>query len=162
MAKNPLPFWLLGGIGIDDVWLAGPALVGALLEAGLRNGVDVRVETPATQLVTDESGVRGIVVRADGVERTVRATRGVLLASGGFESSTEVSTTYLGAPLGVQVSPTGHDGIAVQLAQKLGADLTGMEDAWWMPGVQLPGEELEGRPLARVFLGERRCRTASW
>lgn len=39
MAKNPLPFWLLGGIGIDDVWLAGPALVGALLEACLRNGV---------------------------------------------------------------------------------------------------------------------------
>ena len=24
-----------------------------------------------------------------------------------------------------------------------------------MPGVQLPGEELEGRPLSRVFLGER-------
>nr|WP_271213837.1 FAD-dependent oxidoreductase [Rhodococcus wratislaviensis]GLK41107.1 3-oxosteroid 1-dehydrogenase [Rhodococcus wratislaviensis] len=155
MAKNPLPFWLLGGIGTDDVWLAGPALIGALLEAGLRNGVDVRVETPATRLVTDESGVRGIVVQADGVEHTVRATKGVLLASGGFESSTETTTTYLDAPFGVQVSPTGHDGIAVQLAQEVGADLTGMEDAWWMPGVQLPGEELEGRPLARVFLGER-------
>ncbi|MEE2031689.1 FAD-dependent oxidoreductase [Rhodococcus chondri] len=155
MAKNPLPFWLLGGIGIDDVWLAGPALIGALLEAGLRNGVDVRVEAPATRLVTDESGVRGIVVQADGVEHTVRATRGVLLASGGFESSPEVTTTYLGAPFDVQVSPKGHDGIAVQLAQEVGADLTGMEDAWWMPGVQLPGEELEGRPLSRVFLGER-------
>ncbi len=155
MAKNPLPFWLLGGIGIDDVWLAGPALIGALLEAGLRNGVDVRVETPATRLVTDESGVRGIVVRAAGAEHTVRATRGVLLASGGFESSTEITTTYLDAPFGVQVSPQGHDGIAVQLAQEVGADLTGMEDAWWMPGVQLPGEELEGRPLSRVFLGER-------
>ncbi|UZG59836.1 FAD-dependent oxidoreductase [Rhodococcus opacus] len=155
MAKNPLPFWLLGGIGIDDVWLAGPALIGALLEASLCNGVDVRVETPATRLVTDESGVHGIVVQADGVEHTVRTTRGVLLASGGFESSPEITTTYLDAPFGVQVSPTGHDGIAVQLAQEVGADLTGMEDAWWMPGVQLPGEELEGRPLARVFLGER-------
>jgi len=76
MAKNPLPFWLLGGIGIDNVWLAGPALVGALLEAGLRKGVDVRVETPATRLVTDESGVRGVVVaskqagsRYEGVRR---------------------------------------------------------------------------------------------
>ena len=99
--------------------------------------------------------MRGVVVRADGVEHTVRATKGVLLASGGFESSTEVTTTYLDAPFGVQVSPKGHDGIAVQLAQEVGADLTGMEDAWWMPGVQLPGEELEGRPLSRVFLGER-------
>lgn len=155
MARNPLPLWLLGGIGIDDVWLAGPALVGALLEAGLRNGVDVRVKAPATRLVTDESGVHGVVVRADGDEHTVRAARGVLLASGRFESSDELTTTHLGAPFGVQVSPAGHDGIAVQLAEEVGADLTGMEDAWWMPGVQLPGEELEGRPLSRVFLGER-------
>jgi hypothetical protein len=155
MAKNPLPFWLLGGIGTKDVWLAGPALVGALLEAGLRSGVDVRVEAPAVRLVTDKHGVQGVVVRSDGVEHTVRTTKGVLLASGGFESSADVTTTYLGAPFGVQVSPEGHDGIAVQLAREVGADLTGIEDAWWMPGVQLPGEELEGRPLSRVFLGER-------
>ncbi|HEY0644625.1 MAG TPA: FAD-dependent oxidoreductase [Nocardioides sp.] len=155
MAKNPLPFWLLGGMGIDQAWLAGPALVGALLEAGLRNGVDVRVEAPAVRLVTDESGVRGVVVRAGGVEHTIHASHGVVLASGGFESSSELTSTHLDAPFGVQVSPSGHDGIAVQRAEAVGADLTGMEDAWWMPGVQLPGEELEGRPLSRVFLGER-------
>ncbi|WAL44364.1 FAD-dependent oxidoreductase [Rhodococcus pyridinivorans] len=155
MAKNPLPFWLLGGIGIDEIWLAGPALIGALLEANLRNGVDVRVEAPATRLVIEDSKVTGVVVKAGGVEHTVRTTQGVLLASGGYESSPELTTTHLGAPFGVQVSPKGHDGIAVQLAEDVGADLTGMEDAWWMPGVQLPGEELEGRPLSRVFLGER-------
>ena len=155
MAKNPLPFWLLGGMGIDQAWLAGPALVGALLEAGLRNGVDVRVEAPAVRLVTDGPAVRGVVVRADGAEHTVLATGGVLLASGGFESSTELTTAHLDGPFGVQVSPAGHEGIAVQLAHEVGADLTGMQDAWWMPGVQLPGEELEGRPLSRVFLGER-------
>src|SRR3954453_2976177 len=87
MAKNPLPFWLLGGIGVKDVWLAGPALVGALLEAALRNRVDVRVEAPGGRLPTDEAGVRGVVVRADDVEYEVRARRGVVLASGGFESS---------------------------------------------------------------------------
>ena len=43
----------------------------------------------------------------------------------------------------MQVSPDGHNGIAVQLAEEVGADLTGMQDAWWMPGVQLPGEELK-------------------
>jgi 3-oxosteroid 1-dehydrogenase len=155
MAKNPLPFWMLGGMGIDEAWLAGPALVGALLEASLRNGVDVRVQAPAVRLVTDGSGVRGLVVKSDGVEHTVRATKGVVLASGGFESSSELTTAHLDAPFYTQVSPAGHDGIAVQLAQEIGADLTGMQDAWWMPGVQLPGEELEGRPLSRVFLGER-------
>src|SRR4051794_14416161 len=91
MAKNPLPFWLLGGIGIDDVWLAGPALVGALLEAALRSGVEVRVQAPATRLIIEQSTVRGVVVEVDGVEHSVRATKGVLLASGGFESSTELT-----------------------------------------------------------------------
>lgn len=162
MAKNPLPFWLLGGIGIDDVWLAGPALVGALLEACLRNGVDVRVEAPATRLVIEGSEVRGIVVQAGGTDHTVRTSRGVLLASGGFESSNELTETYLNAPFDVQVSPKGHDGIAVQLAKEVGADLTGMEDAWWMPGVQLPGEELEGRPRAGSSSVSVPCRTASW
>lgn len=155
MAKNPLPFWMLGGIGIDEVWLAGPALVGALLEGSLRLGVDVRVSAPAVELVTDDSGVTGVVVEVGGVKHTVRASKGVLLASGGYESSDEVTKKYLDAPFGTQVSPRGHNGIAIQLAQEVGADLTGMDDAWWMPGVQLPGEELEGQPLSRVFLGER-------
>lgn len=155
MAKNPLPFWLLGGMGIDQAWLAGPALVGALLEAGLRAGVEVRVEAPAVRLLVGEGGVQGVVVHADGTDHTVRAARGVVLASGGFESSTQLAAAHLHGPFGTQVSPAGHDGIAVQLAEEIGADLTGMQDAWWMPGVQLPGEELEGRPLSRVFLGER-------
>lgn len=30
-----------------------------------------------------------------------------------------------------------------------------MESAWWMPGVQLPGETLDGVPFARLLLGER-------
>lgn len=155
MAKNPLPFWMLGGIGIDEVWLAGPALVGALLEGGLRHGVDVRVSAPAVRLLTDDSAVTGVVVESGGIEHTVRAAKGVLLASGGYESSDAVADKYLDAPFGTQVSPRGHDGVAIQLADEVGADLTGMKDAWWMPGVQLPGEELEGAPLSRVFLGER-------
>lgn len=155
MAKNPLPFWMLAGLSPDDVWMAGPALIGALLDASLREGVDVRVEAPAVRLVTGEAGVSGVVVHADGEDRTIRATRGVLLTTGGYETNDKLVDEHLGEPFGVQVSPHGHDGIAVQLAEEIGAQLTGMEDAWWMPGVLLPGEELEGRPLARVFLGER-------
>lgn len=156
MAKNPLPFWMVGGLDPKDVWMAGPALIGALLDGSLRAGVDVRVQAPAVRLVTEDRAVRGVVVRDDaGNERTVRAARGVLLTTGGFETSDELTEKHLGGQFGVQVSPHGHDGIAVQLAEEIGAELTGMEDAWWMPGVLLPGEELEGRPLARVFLGER-------
>jgi len=155
MAKNPMPFWLLGGISSDDVWIAGPALVGALLEANLRNGVDVRIEAPASSLITEDSRVTGVIVEHHGVEHAVQTTRGVLIASGGFETADELTTKYLGAPLGTYVSPRGHNGIAVQLSEEIGAELTSMEDAWWMPGVEVPGETLDGKPLSRLLLGER-------
>ncbi|GAA4476753.1 FAD-dependent oxidoreductase [Enteractinococcus fodinae] len=155
MAKNPMPFWLLGGVSSDDVWIAGPALVGALLEANLRNGVDVRVSAPATGLITEGSRVTGLTVEHDGKEHSVRTTRGVLIASGGFESAEDKTTQHLGAPMGTHVSPRGHNGIALQLADEIGAELTSMEDAWWMPGVQIPGETLDGKPLSRLLLGER-------
>lgn len=155
MAKNPMPFWLLGGVSSDDVWIAGPALVGALLEANLRNGVDVRVSAPATGLLTEGSRVTGLTVEHEGKEHEVRTTRGVLIASGGFESAEDKTTRHLGAPMGTHVSPRGHNGIALQLSEEIGAELTSMDDAWWMPGVQLPGETLDGKPLSRLLLGER-------
>ncbi|WP_314034871.1 FAD-dependent oxidoreductase [Dietzia sp. CH92] len=160
MAKNPMPFWALAGLKTDASWMAGPALVGALLEAALVAGVEVRVQAPAERLVIEDGAVTGLVVRdATAVdvtaEHTVRATNGVIIASGGFETSDELATEYLDGPLGVHVSPKGHHGIAVQLAEEVGAELTTMDAAWWMPGVQIPGETLDGVPFARLLLGER-------
>jgi hypothetical protein len=130
-------------------------MAGAFLEACLRNGVDIRVSAPAVRLVTNESGVGGVVVQADGVERTVRATKGVVLASGGFEGSADVANSYLGAPFSAQVSPQGHEGVAVHMAQEVKADLSAMGEAWWMPAVQVPGETMDDRPISRLVQGER-------
>ncbi|UVE96012.1 FAD-dependent oxidoreductase [Dietzia sp. B32] len=155
MAKNPMPFWALAGLTTDASWMAGPALVGALLEAGLVAGVEVRVQAPAERLLIENGAVTGLVISADGTEHTVRANNGVIIASGGFETSDELATEYLDGPLGTHVSPKGHNGIAVQLAKEVGAELTTMDAAWWMPGVQIPGETLDGVPFARLLLGER-------
>ena len=155
MAKNPMPFWALAGLKKESSWMAGPALVGALLEAALDAGVDVRVEAPAERLLVENGTVTGLVVSSGDGEHTVRATHGVIIASGGFETSDELAAEYLDGPLGTHVSPKGHKGIAVQLAEEVGAKLTSMNAAWWMPGVQLPGETLDGVPFARLLLGER-------
>ncbi|GAA1638142.1 FAD-dependent oxidoreductase [Georgenia ruanii] len=153
MARNPLPLWVINKI--QGVWLAGYAMIGALLEGCLRRGVDVRVEARAVRLLAGEHGVTGVVVRAGGEERTVRASQGVVLASGGFEDSEELTSKYLGAPFPVQVSPRGHHGDAVRMAQEAGADLVAIDQAWWMPGIQVPGEEMDGAPISRLVQGER-------
>lgn len=155
MARNPLPLWMLNGI--KGSWLAGYALIGALLEGCLRKGVQVRTQARATQLLTDDHGISGVVVRGgkDQQEQVVHVAKGVVLATGGFEGADDLTSKHLGAPFSVQVSPKGHHGDAVRMVEEVGADLVAIDQAWWMPGIQVPGEEMEGRPISRLVQGER-------
>jgi 3-oxosteroid 1-dehydrogenase len=153
MARNPLPLWLMNGI--QSVWLGGYALIGAYLEALLANGVDIRTETRVKRLLHDVDGVTGVEVDTAKGAVHVRARRGVILASGGFESSQDLTSKYLGGEFPTQVSVKGHDGDAVQMVTEVGADLVGMDQAWWMPGIAVPGEELDGTPISRLVQGER-------
>lgn len=153
MARNPLPLWAINGI--QGVWMGGYAMIGAFLQACLRTGVEVRTAARAARLLADESGVTGVVVETGGREHSVHASKGVILASGGFEGSDDLTSKYLGAPFSVQVSPKGHHGDAVRMVEEVGADIVAIDQAWWMPGIQLPGEEMEGKPISRLVQGER-------
>lgn len=63
----------------------GTALTGRLMKSADDLGVDIRVSTPAKRLLTDESGkVSGAVVGSPAGEVRVNASRGVVLAAGGF------------------------------------------------------------------------------
>jgi succinate dehydrogenase/fumarate reductase flavoprotein subunit len=63
----------------------GTALVGMMLRSALDLGVEIRVKTSATSLQTDDDG-RVVGVRLEGPDGaySVTATRGVVLATGGF------------------------------------------------------------------------------
>lgn len=63
----------------------GTALVGRLLRSALDAGVEIRVNTAATALATDDAGaVTGVRLQGPGGAYTVTARRGVVLATGGF------------------------------------------------------------------------------
>src|SRR5207247_6721311 len=65
-------------------------------QAAARAGIDVRFETKATRLVTDERGaVTGVVVRTPAGTETIPASA-VVLAAGGFEANPEMRSRYLG------------------------------------------------------------------
>lgn len=153
MARNPLPLWLMNGI--QRVWLGGYALIGALLEGALDLGVEIRTETRVTRLLHGSTGVTGVEIDTPEGTTTVSARCGVILASGGFEDSADLTSKHLGGEFPIQVSVKGHDGDAVRMVTEVGADLVGMDQAWWMPGIQVPGEELEGTPISRLVQGER-------
>ncbi len=132
----------------------GQALVAGLLEACVTRGIEPRLEARAVELVADGGSVRGVVVEAEG-RRTVVGAGAVVLASGGFEWNEAVRTRFLPGPLTHPHSPPASDGDGLAMAMAVGADLGNMNEAWWYPASSLPGEEYDGRPLAR-FVGIER------
>ncbi|QRM33180.1 FAD-dependent oxidoreductase [Microvirga sp. VF16] len=67
----------------------GLALVGRLLRSAADLGVDLRESSPAIRLIYESGSVRGAVLRTRQGEVEVRASRGVVLAAGGFPHDPE-------------------------------------------------------------------------
>jgi 3-oxosteroid 1-dehydrogenase len=124
----------------------GRALIGPL-RIGLRDaGVPVHLNTALTDLYVEDGVVRGIYVRdAKGPEsdepQLIRARRGVILACGGFEHNEQMRVKYQRAPITTEwtVGAKANTGDGILAAEKLGAGLELMEDAWWGPTVPLVG-----------------------
>ena len=62
----------------------GAALIARLMKSADKLGVELCVSSPALRLLTEAGSVRGAVARDNGGEFTIRARRGVVLATGGF------------------------------------------------------------------------------
>ncbi|QDQ99375.1 3-oxosteroid 1-dehydrogenase [Tomitella fengzijianii] len=120
----------------------GQALMAGIRGGLLQAGVPILLSTELTDLVTEGDKVTGVEVRkADGTEETIGARLGVILASGGFEHNAEMRQKYQRAPIGADwtVGAKANTGAGIEAAERLGADLGFMEDAWWGPSMPLTG-----------------------
>jgi len=120
--------------------------LGQALAAGLRagltaSGVPVWLDTPMTGLAAADGRVTGVHVLLGGEPKTIRARRGVLIASGGFERNEEMRHRYQRSPIGTgwTTGATGNTGDGIVAGQGLGAAVGLMDDAWWGPAIPLPG-----------------------
>ena len=138
-----------------DYCVAGTALIAGLLKGLLDLGVVPRTDTRAIELLTDPLGITGVRISQDDNDFTVRAGRGVVLATGGFEWDRKLVEAYLRGPMRGPVSPPNNTGDGLRMAMALGADLANMGEAWWVPIVQLPGDTFAGQPRSRSVRLER-------
>ena len=120
--------------------------MGQALAAGLRAGLDkagvpVWLSTPMTGLELADGKVTGVRVLRDGEPVVIRARRGVLLASGGFERNAELRQRYQRAPIGADwtVGSPGNTGEGILAGEAAGGVLELMDDAWWGPSLPLTG-----------------------
>ncbi len=119
----------------------GQALA-AGMRAGLsRAGVPVWLETPLTGLVITEGKVTGVQATKDGQPVVIKARRGVLIATGGFERNAQMRAEYQRQPIGIEwtVGSPGNTGDGILAGQEAGAGLDLMDDAWWGPSIPLTG-----------------------
>ena len=85
--------------------------------------------------------VRNTATPENPESRLIRARRGVILACGGFEHNEQMRVKYQRAPISTEwtVGAAANTGDGIEAAEKLGAALDLMEDAWWGPTVPLVG-----------------------
>lgn len=116
----------------------GGGLVGMLINGCQQAGVTMQLNSPAVDLIMERGAVKGVLVDEPEGRRAVRAHRGVILATGGFEWSLELRRAFLRGPIQQPASIPSNTGDGLRLAMKVGAALQNMREAWWIPITLLP------------------------
>ncbi|WP_137149688.1 FAD-dependent oxidoreductase [Mycolicibacterium sp. CR10] len=139
----------------SDFCVAGTALIAGLLKGLLDAGVQPHTGARAVELIADPLGITGVRIQQGDSDFRVRARRGVVLATGGFEWDARLVEAYLRGPMRGAVSPPNNTGDGLRMAMAHGADLANMGEAWWVPVVQIPGDTYQGHPRSRSVRLER-------
>lgn len=116
--------------------LLGNAIAGRLFKSGIDAGLDMRLNTGARELVTENGRVTGLIAEQGGKRTTLRARRGVVLATGGFAASEKWrGMQFPHAALHSSLSPEGNTGDGMDMAMAIGATLAEGNDnnAFWSP-----------------------------
>ncbi|MER7536687.1 FAD-dependent oxidoreductase [Streptomyces sp. NPDC097704] len=126
----------------------GEALIARMRHSLDALGADLWLSAPLTGLVEEDGRVTGVRITRNGRELTVRATGGVVLASGGFSHDQKLREKHLPGPTSTEWSSAsdGQTGDALEPAMALGAATDLMDRVWGAPSVVPP----EGRPFFLV------------
>ncbi len=110
----------------------GQALIGALLKGILDRNIPIHFEHRARKLCKDGSRVTGVIAEKASGDVYIRARKGVVIATGGFEWNKELVQTFLRGPMTAPTSVPENTGDGLIMAMQAGARLGNMSNAWWM------------------------------
>jgi 3-oxosteroid 1-dehydrogenase len=120
--------------------------MGAALAIGLRRGlmdagVPVLYEHELTELIIEDGRAVGVRVSTPDGPAELRARRGVILGSGGFEHNQELRDKWQPAPQNVEWSTgaASNTGAGLLAGIAAGAETDLLDEAWWGPTIMLPG-----------------------
>ncbi|WP_439134199.1 FAD-dependent oxidoreductase [Pseudomaricurvus sp.] len=119
---------------------AGQALQGRLLQALLERGVDLRTESPVTELLVTDGAVTGVLTEKDGQPWRIQTRLGVLVAAGGFAHNQSMRDQYIPSTSDMWTSAAPTDtGEMIQEMMRHGAAVAQMDEMVGNPCTLPPG-----------------------
>lgn len=129
----------------DRMAAIGQSLAARLRLAMVDRDIPLWLDTPMTELITDESGaVTGAVVQRDGRAQRIIARRGVILASGGFDH--DLAWRKQHQPVLEHDWSFGNPvatGDGIRAGERIGAATDLLDEAWWFPALCWPDGRLQ-------------------
>mgnify|MGYP001403131009 CR=1 FL=1 len=105
----------------------GNALVAGLLKSALDKGVTIKTDANVLRLLTAANGqVIGVEASVDGATRTLHASRGVVMATGGFPHDKARQAQQFGTGRGTlhySAAPKNNTGDGMRMAETAGAQV---------------------------------------
>lgn len=114
----------------------GNALVANLYYQYSKRGGTMWLNANTTELITEDGRVTGAVVEYKGLPRRIKATRGVVLAAGGFPASSKYRNMYMRQPAAQYTAAAEScTGDTIELAESVGGTMGPGEEngALWFP-----------------------------
>jgi 3-oxosteroid 1-dehydrogenase len=134
-----------------DVRTFGGALAGHFLKAALDRKIPVCTGTEATRLIVENGRVCGVEVISEGQARTLKASRGVVLATGLYDSNPRLMNWFdefnPWPPVG---APRNAGGGLIMALEQGSAFAVAHWNLSMKLSYQVPGDTVDGQPFLRV------------
>ena len=140
-------------LGPRPPWIQGRGLIGPLVMACVSRNINILTNTRGLELMVRNGRVIGVRAQRDGRDFFVRGSKGVLLATGGFEWNSEMNKRFIYAPSLHAYTAPSNEGDGHIMGMDVGAAVALMDHSIFQPGLHLPGEIMEnGKPFSRPFI----------
>jgi len=118
-------------------------------------GIEIMLDTAGKKLITNEEGVViGVYATTVDGEIAIRAKKGVILGTGGFDFNKEMTAAFLRGPIYCSNAVPTNTGDGHIMGMALGADLRNMNESWGLPFFPLDTDNLKGEADWQTFRGK--------
>ncbi len=138
-----------------EEWGMGAGAWQAMRETAEGMGIEIMLETTGNELITNADG-DVIGLKAEGIEGelNIKAKKGVVLGTGGFDFNNDMVKAFLRGPIVGSLAVRTNTGDGHRMGMNLGADLRNMNSCFGLPFFPFDEEKLQGESDPNTYRGK--------